>query len=117
MFVAKDLSNNNKVAIKKIMHSTEQEIKQNCTELFFLAKLQHLNIVKLENAFVIPETRQMWIVMEYLVGITLTQATKMEKFDEHQIAYISRELLYALKFIHKLQICHHDVKGSNVKQL
>jgi len=52
-------------------------------------------------------------VMEYMAGGTLTQAATETSFTEPQIAYVAKELLKALEFIHAKGCVHRDVKSDN----
>merc|ERR1739848_194589 len=38
----------------------------------------------------------------------------MGNFEEVQIAYVARELLKALAYLHEKKLCHRDVKSGNV---
>ena len=46
--------------------------------------------------------------MEYMVGGTVSHALKARQFGEAEIAFICRECLKALEFIHYKQMVHQD---------
>jgi len=52
--------------------------------------------------------------MEFMEGGTLTQAVNAYDFLEPQIAFVAREILHALEFIHNLGFVHRDLKSANV---
>jgi len=52
--------------------------------------------------------------MEYLEGGTLQQATSIFRFEENHIAYITKEMLSALQYLHSLFLIHRDLKSANV---
>jgi p21-activated kinase 1 len=55
-----------------------------------------------------------WVVMEFLEGGTLTEARKSHNFEEKEIAYIAKELLKGLVYLHSLGIVHRDLKSENI---
>eukprot|EP01091_Cochliopodium_minus_P004807 TRINITY_DN1469_c0_g1_i1.p1 TRINITY_DN1469_c0_g1~~TRINITY_DN1469_c0_g1_i1.p1 ORF type:complete len:528 (+),score=163.97 TRINITY_DN1469_c0_g1_i1:129-1712(+) len=111
---AKDLTSKKKVAIKKMKHANTKECHMNYSEIYFLNKCKHANIVAYNKAYVLPTLQEMWVVMEFLEGGTLSQAVKGYTFKESQVAYSARELLKAIKFIHENGVCHRDIKSANV---
>jgi serine/threonine-protein kinase 24/25/MST4 len=58
---------------------------------------------------------QLWIVMEYLEGGSLSDLLAHSgPLDEPTIAYVMRELLTALAYLHGERKIHRDVKAGNV---
>lgn len=63
------------------------------------------------------EERQLWIAMEYMPGGTLAQlltACAPTGFSDQITAYILRETLLALAFLHKNHRIHRDLKCDNM---
>lgn len=114
VFYAKDSKRGCKVAIKKLPHTSEKSCLNNKCEVAFLASCNHPNIVKFLDAWHVIDKNEMWIVTEYLEGGTLSEAVKDHKFNERHIAYIAREILRALKYLHSLGFVHRDLKSANV---
>lgn len=56
----------------------------------------------------------MQISMEFMAGGTLHQALEIASFTEEQSAFIAREILKALQFLHYRELIHRDLKGSNI---
>jgi len=52
--------------------------------------------------------------MDYLEGGTLGEAAQLYTFSEKHIAYISRECLKGIQFLHERGFAHRDLKSSNV---
>jgi serine/threonine-protein kinase CLA4 len=52
--------------------------------------------------------------MEYMEGGSLKEASSSYTFSEPQVAYIAKETLQALKYIHKLGLVHRDLKPGNI---
>lgn len=102
----------NIVAVKKMPHQTEKEIKANLTEIGYLRQCDHPNIVKYLSAYRV--NNEIWLIMEFLEGGTLSDAVKGFKFKEPQIAFVAQEMLKALSYLHSKNYAHRDLKSSNV---
>lgn len=112
VFGAKDRTTKKHVAIKKLPHVTEKDKRSNWCEIGFLATCKHPNIVRFLDAWEVKD--EVWIVMEFLEGGTLHEAIKVHQFCERHIAYIAREVLKALDFLHNNKFVHRDLKSANV---
>eukprot|EP01100_Stratorugosa_tubuloviscum_P005285 TRINITY_DN2379_c0_g3_i1.p1 TRINITY_DN2379_c0_g3~~TRINITY_DN2379_c0_g3_i1.p1 ORF type:complete len:252 (-),score=122.66 TRINITY_DN2379_c0_g3_i1:66-821(-) len=95
-------------------HTTQKEVNNNFNEISFLKSLDHPNIVKYYRCYLGKQGEELWVIMEFLEGGTLTQARSSFKFSEEHIAYICREILTGLSYLHSLRIAHRDVKSANV---
>lgn len=102
--------NKSKVAIKKMDHITRSDQHRNLREVAFLHYLHHSNIVKYEGAGVSDE--ELWLLMEWMDGGTLFEALSRHKFKEPSIAYVVREILKGLEYIHAQGIIHRDLKSK-----
>lgn len=114
VFSAKEIATKTRVAIKKLPQTSEKSRINNLSEIGFLARCKNPNIVRLINAWHLPDKEEVWIVTEYLEGGTLAEAVKVHQFSEHHIAYIAREVLKALKYLHSIGFVHRDLKSGNV---
>ncbi|NXH82848.1 PAK3 kinase, partial [Edolisoma coerulescens] len=56
----------------------------------------------------------LWLVMEYVDGGTLTSVLVQVFIEERMIAAISRECLRALDFLQSENVIHRDVKSDNI---
>lgn len=91
---------------------------------FFSCALQysnHRNIATYYGAFVKKSSPgkddQLWLVMEYCGAGSVTdlvKSTKGQSLKEEWIAYISREILRGLSYLHSNKVIHRDIKGQNV---
>lgn len=88
----------------------------------------HPNIVNYKECWLLPSD-ELWIVTEFLEGGTLDLAISCHKFREQHIgntsdihlyhtlisvAYIAKEVLSGLVYLHGLNFAHRDLKSANV---
>ncbi|NXE71685.1 PAK1 kinase, partial [Calcarius ornatus] len=57
---------------------------------------------------------ELWLVMEYMDGGTLSDVISKTCLSEDQMAAISRECLQGLYFLHSNHVIHRDVKSCNI---
>jgi len=72
----------------------------------------HPNIVNFYEAFEVDQ--EVWIVTEFLEGGTLDLAIKVHRFNEQHIAYVAREVLKGVDYLHSQNYIHRDLKSANV---
>jgi len=101
-----------KIAIKKLPHISRRSRSHNYCEIGYLATCKHRNIVNYYDTFIVDQ--EIWIVMEYLEGGTLSEAAKAHTFTDEHVAFVAREMLKALKFLHAKNYVHRDLKSTNV---
>ncbi|CCD23831.1 putative serine/threonine protein kinase KIC1 NDAI_0C01700 [Naumovozyma dairenensis CBS 421] len=101
-------------AIKVLnLDSDEDEVEDVQREIQFLASLKQLpNITRYYGSYL--KDTSLWIIMEYCAGGSLRTLLRPGKIDEKYIGVITREILIALKYIHKDNIIHRDIKAANV---
>jgi len=112
VYTAKSVAESQMVAIKKMKASNSKERHANFNEVKFLKKCDHANIVKFLSCYEYKD--ECWLVMEYLEGGTLTDARRGHEFEENEIAYVAKELLKGLVFVHSAGLIHRDLKSSNI---
>eukprot|EP00020_Sapocribrum_chincoteaguense_P010498 CAMPEP_0170732764 /NCGR_PEP_ID=MMETSP0437-20130122/1725_1 /TAXON_ID=0 /ORGANISM="Sexangularia sp." /LENGTH=554 /DNA_ID=CAMNT_0011071021 /DNA_START=64 /DNA_END=1728 /DNA_ORIENTATION=- len=113
----KQLAGKSTVALKKMLHSSASQENTNFNEIGCLLTFSHTNIVKFITAFVVhpPEKKpQCWVVMELMKGGTLQEAAKVASFTDEHCAYVGREMLKGIAYIHDLGYAHRDLKSANV---
>jgi len=103
---------NMRVAIKKMPNVAEKDRKRNLKEIGALMFCKHPNIVELFSCFDTKD--EIWMVMEFMEGGTLTEATKAHSWEEAEIAYVAREALQAISFLHENNLVHRDLKSNNI---
>lgn len=78
-----------------------------------LRRTRHENILEHLQSFL--HEREIWVVMEYFEGAALsTLLSPSSSMDEGQISVISRQICYALAYLHRQRIAHLDIKSRNV---
>ncbi|XP_018901592.1 serine/threonine-protein kinase mig-15 isoform X8 [Bemisia tabaci] len=111
------------LAAIKVMDVTEEEEEEIKLEINVLKKYSnHRNIATYYGAFIKKKSNagkddQLWLVMEYCGAGSVTdlvKSTKGQSLKEEWIAYISREILRGLSYLHSNKVIHRDIKGQNV---
>ncbi|XP_045472388.1 serine/threonine-protein kinase mig-15 isoform X10 [Harmonia axyridis] len=110
------------LAAIKVMDVTEDEEEEIKLEINVLKKFSnHRNIATYYGAFIkkspAGKDDQLWLVMEYCGAGSVTdlvKSTKGQSLKEEWIAYICREILRGLSYLHSNKVIHRDIKGQNV---
>eukprot|EP01093_Parvamoeba_rugata_P019321 TRINITY_DN860_c0_g1_i1.p2 TRINITY_DN860_c0_g1~~TRINITY_DN860_c0_g1_i1.p2 ORF type:complete len:303 (-),score=-7.66 TRINITY_DN860_c0_g1_i1:34-942(-) len=114
VYSATEVKTKNKIAVKKCKHVEDNAVRSNMREVYYLSITDSPSIVKFQAAFVLPELGEMWSVLEYMEGGTLTEARKSHTWSQPEVAYIARELFKAVEYLHSINIIHRDIKSGNV---
>lgn len=79
--------------------------------------MNHPNIVNYVESFLVtpPSSEdELWVVMEFLDGGSLTNIVTETILREAQVAAICRKCLEALEYLHSKGVIHRDIKSDNV---
>ncbi|PIA63115.1 hypothetical protein AQUCO_00200856v1 [Aquilegia coerulea] len=115
VYKAKDIVTSELVAIKVISLSEGEEGYEEIRgEIEMLQQCSHPNVVRYFGSYQGEE--YLWIVMEYCGGGSVADLINVteEALEEHQIAYICREALKGLAYLHSIFKVHRDIKGGNI---
>ncbi|CAM1326506.1 MYO3A (predicted) [Pycnogonum litorale] len=123
VYASQDLAQDKKVAVK-IMENIADNIEEIEEEFMILKELSdHPNIPRFYGLYMKPgpepESDQLWFVMELCSGGSVTDLVKTLKkrghcLSERVVAYILRETMLALMYLHVNHCMHRDIKGHNI---
>ncbi|XP_051117644.1 serine/threonine-protein kinase 1-like [Andrographis paniculata] len=115
VYKARDRRTSELVAIKVISLSEGEEGYEEIRgEIEMLQQCSHPNVVRYLGSYQGEEF--LWIVMEYCGGGSVADLINVtdEPLEEYQIAYICREALKGLSYLHSIFKVHRDIKGGNI---
>lgn len=99
-------------AIKKSLIDSRRRAQTICREIGNLRNSDHVNVVQFMGSYYHKDIA--WIIMEYLDAGTLRDLRSCTLLKEAHIAYIVREILKGLDYMHREGTMHRDLKGENI---
>ncbi|CAL8099594.1 unnamed protein product [Calicophoron daubneyi] len=135
-----ELSTRQLVAIKQMNLAQQPKKELIINEILVMKANKQANIVNYLDSYLVPTTvlrsttqsngpsmspvspsngiggggEELWVVMEYLDGGSLTDVVTETCMEEGHIAAICREILHALEFLHANRVIHRDIKSDNI---
>ena len=100
--------------IKNPLNSNNNPLdKKFLKEIQLLKELEHPNIIKIFEYYI--DDHYHYIVQELVTGGELYDTiVKFQKFNEKKAAYIMKQILSALNYLHSHGIVHRDIKPENI---
>ncbi|XP_075169560.1 MAP4K3-like protein hppy isoform X8 [Haematobia irritans] len=113
VYKAKRIQSNELAAIKVIKLEPTDDIQIIQQEIIMMRDCRHPNIIAYYGSYLRRD--KLWICMEYCGGGSLQDIYQVTgPLSEQQIAYMSRETLKGLEYLHSMGKMHRDIKGANI---
>jgi len=114
VYKALDIATQSIVAIKVInLEESGEGLEDVGSEISVMCDVSCPQLIKYHCSYVVKDV--LWIVMEFLEAGSLSDILKeFGPLDEECIAFVLRELLCALDYLHSQRKIHRDVKAGNV---
>ncbi|EIN09556.1 Pkinase-domain-containing protein [Punctularia strigosozonata HHB-11173 SS5] len=112
VYTAYQVGTNLSVAIKQMDLDKQPKKDLIINEILVMRSSRHPNIVNYIDSFL--HKNDLWVVMEYMEGGSLTDVVTANLMTEGQIAAVSRETCQGLEHLHRHGVIHRDIKSDNV---
>ncbi|KAF3492313.1 serine/threonine-protein kinase ste20 [Arthroderma uncinatum] len=112
VFTAYEIGSNHCVAIKQMNLELQPKKDLIINEILVMKESRHKNIVNYMDSFL--HGGDLWVVMEYMEGGSLTDVVTFNIMTEGQIAAVCREVLHGLQHLHSKGVIHRDIKSDNI---
>ncbi|KAI0654099.1 kinase-like domain-containing protein [Cubamyces menziesii] len=112
VYTAYQVGTNMSVAIKQMDLDKQPKKDLIINEILVMRASRHPNIVNYIDSFL--HKNELWVVMEYMEGGSLTDVVTANLMTEGQIAAVSRETAQGLEHLHRHGVIHRDIKSDNV---
>ncbi|XP_024152692.1 mitogen-activated protein kinase kinase kinase kinase 3 isoform X2 [Oryzias melastigma] len=113
VYKARNVNTGELAAIKVIKLEPGEDFAVVQQEIIMMKDCKHSNIVAYFGSYLRRD--KLWISMEYCGGGSLQDIYHITgPLSESQIAYMSRETLQGLYYLHNKGKMHRDIKGANI---
>jgi p21-activated kinase 1 len=112
VYSAYQVGTNLPVAIKQMDLEKQPKKDLIINEILVMRSSRHPNIVNYIDSFLYKN--DLWVVMEYMEGGSLTDVVTANLMTEGQIAAVSRETCQGLEYLHRHGVIHREMKCDHV---
>ncbi len=99
--------------VKKVSVQYQDDENKFLKEIEVLSKLDHPNIIKVYEYFV--DGKNFYLINELATGGELfDQISKIQFFNEQDAAYLMKQILSSVCYLHANAIVHRDLKPENI---
>ncbi|XP_069462977.1 mitogen-activated protein kinase kinase kinase kinase 3 isoform X3 [Ambystoma mexicanum] len=113
VYKARNVNTSELAAIKVIKLEPGEDFAVVQQEIIMMKDCKHTNIVAYFGSYLRRD--KLWICMEFCGGGSLQDIYHVTgPLSEQQIAYVSRETLQGLYYLHTKGKMHRDIKGANI---
>ncbi|XP_029025986.1 mitogen-activated protein kinase kinase kinase kinase 5-like isoform X2 [Betta splendens] len=113
VYKACNKQNGELAAIKIVKMEPEDDFSIIQQEIVIVRSCKHANIVAYYGSYI--RANKLWICMEFCGGGSLQDVYHVTgSLSEAQIAYVCREMLQGLDYLHAQKKIHRDIKGANI---
>ncbi|XP_059483870.1 mitogen-activated protein kinase kinase kinase kinase 5 isoform X3 [Neocloeon triangulifer] len=113
VYKAKRINTNEFAAIKVIKLEPGDDFGIIQQEILMMKDCRHPNVIAYYGSYLRKD--KLWICMEYCGGGSLQDIYHITgPLSESQIAYMCKETLHGLSYLHAMCKMHRDIKGANI---
>ncbi|XP_077396806.1 mitogen-activated protein kinase kinase kinase kinase 5 isoform X2 [Festucalex cinctus] len=113
VYKARNKQTGDLAAIKVIKTEPEDDFSTIQQEIVIVRSCKHANIVAYYGSYI--RANKLWICMEFCGGGSLQDIySATGPLSEAQIAYVCREMLQGVDYLHAQRKMHRDIKGANI---
>lgn len=115
VFLSTNTRTGEKVAIKKMQINRKNKEEYLAMEIGIMKTCQNPSIVRFIDSYRVDDV--VWVVMEYCGGGSLLEIVEIYdqfRLTERQVAFIARECVKALHYVHSMGRLHRDIKSNNI---
>lgn len=100
-------------ARKAQMMTTDQKVRR---EIAIMKKLSHENVVRLREVIDDPQSKKIFLVLEYMAGgeVIWKDARNFPTLTVAETRSIMRDVVLGLEYLHYQGIIHRDIKPANL---
>ena len=100
--------------LKQDITIREEDKQRLLREARLTSSIHHQNLIAVLDADIDPSSGMIYIVMEYVDGISIDQILENGPMQEERVLQIIRQVAEALQAAEEMQIVHRDIKPANI---